>query len=162
VQCSAVLQANRRRARRLYPAELASVVSIFARSPVPGQGPGLPLTVVAPWPFSHPDLQIPIIDQSACCSRAMASEQAYGVTPPISVQLPTEAELRQSDALLEELKRQKTFESPAETAKRSVNVFQARRDHHLIHSLQRRSPSVDSNHLRCVRPSSRRRKRTQE
>ncbi|KAJ4018990.1 polynucleotide adenylyltransferase [Fusarium irregulare] len=48
----------------------------------------------------------------------MASEQAYGVTPPISVQLPTEAELRQSDALLEELKRQKTFESPAETAKR--------------------------------------------
>lgn len=48
----------------------------------------------------------------------MASEQAHGVTPPISVQLPTEAELRQSDALLEELKRQKTFESPAETAKR--------------------------------------------
>ncbi|KAM0501507.1 hypothetical protein ACHAP8_004495 [Fusarium lateritium] len=48
----------------------------------------------------------------------MSSEQAFGVTPPISVQLPTEAELRQSDALLEELKRQKTFESPAETAKR--------------------------------------------
>ncbi|KAF5019774.1 hypothetical protein F66182_8211 [Fusarium sp. NRRL 66182] len=48
----------------------------------------------------------------------MASEQAYGVTPPISVQLPTEAELRQSDALLEELKRQKTFESPSDTAKR--------------------------------------------
>ncbi|KAF4466746.1 poly(A) polymerase [Fusarium albosuccineum] len=50
----------------------------------------------------------------------MATEQAFGVTPPISVQLPTEAESRASDALLEELKRQKTFESPADTAKRQV------------------------------------------
>ncbi|GFP60505.1 poly(A) polymerase pla1 [Trichoderma asperellum] len=42
----------------------------------------------------------------------MASEQVYGVTPPISVNLPTEAEKRASDALIEELRRQKTFESP--------------------------------------------------
>ncbi|KAH6890308.1 Poly(A) polymerase central domain-containing protein [Thelonectria olida] len=48
----------------------------------------------------------------------MASEQAYGVTPPISVALPTEAEIRVSNALIEELKNQKTFESPADTAKR--------------------------------------------
>ncbi|KAL7929472.1 Poly(A) polymerase [Trichoderma chlorosporum] len=48
----------------------------------------------------------------------MASEQAYGVTPPISVTLPTEAEKRASDALIEELRRQKTFESPSETDKR--------------------------------------------
>ncbi|PON21222.1 Poly(A) polymerase pla1 [Trichoderma gamsii] len=42
----------------------------------------------------------------------MASEQVYGVTPPISVNLPTEAEKRASDALKDELRRQKTFESP--------------------------------------------------
>ncbi|PTB35404.1 uncharacterized protein TrAFT101_011281 [Trichoderma asperellum] len=48
----------------------------------------------------------------------MASEQVYGVTPPISVNLPTEAEKRASDALIEELRRQKTFESPSETDKR--------------------------------------------
>ncbi|EGR44367.1 uncharacterized protein TRIREDRAFT_70546 [Trichoderma reesei QM6a] len=48
----------------------------------------------------------------------MASEQNYGVTPPISVTLPTEAENRASDALLEELRRQKTFESPSDTEKR--------------------------------------------
>lgn len=52
----------------------------------------------------------------------MASEQAYGVTPPISVQLPTDAENRVSDSLIEELKRQKTFESQAETDKRWVSV----------------------------------------
>ncbi|KAL6792496.1 Poly(A) polymerase [Trichoderma sp. SZMC 28013] len=48
----------------------------------------------------------------------MASEQVYGVTPPISVTLPTEAEKRASDALIEELRRQKTFESPSDTQKR--------------------------------------------
>ncbi|RSL59130.1 hypothetical protein CEP54_007407 [Fusarium duplospermum] len=48
----------------------------------------------------------------------MTTDQAYGVTPPISAQLPTDAELRATDALLEELKRQKTFESQADTAKR--------------------------------------------
>ncbi|KAH6604086.1 hypothetical protein Trco_007532 [Trichoderma cornu-damae] len=50
----------------------------------------------------------------------MASEQVFGVTPPISVNLPTEAEKRASDALIEELRRQKTFESPAETDKRQA------------------------------------------
>ncbi|ETR97035.1 Poly(A) polymerase [Trichoderma reesei RUT C-30] len=50
----------------------------------------------------------------------MASEQNYGVTPPISVTLPTEAENRASDALLEELRRQKTFESPSDTEKRHL------------------------------------------
>ncbi|KAI9167322.1 Poly(A) polymerase pla1 [Paramyrothecium foliicola] len=48
----------------------------------------------------------------------MTSEQVYGVTPPISLLLPTEAEKRASDALIEELKRQKTFESPSDTQKR--------------------------------------------
>lgn len=92
----------------------------------------------------------------------MASEQAYGVTPPISVQLPTEAELRQSDALLEELKRQKTFESPAETAKRSVEMSRMIKDQFLKCWLQRRSSGFYSNYLRCVCSSSRPRERTQK
>jgi len=41
-----------------------------------------------------------------------------GVTPPIKSDLPTREELDRTAALLEELKRQKTFESPAETNKR--------------------------------------------
>ncbi|EFY87502.1 Poly(A) polymerase [Metarhizium acridum CQMa 102] len=48
----------------------------------------------------------------------MSSDQVFGVTPPISVGLPTEAEKRASDALIEELRRQKTFESPSDTQKR--------------------------------------------
>ncbi|KAK2612957.1 polynucleotide adenylyltransferase [Conoideocrella luteorostrata] len=48
----------------------------------------------------------------------MLSDQVYGVTPPISVALPTEAEKRASDTLIEELRRQKTFESPSDTQKR--------------------------------------------
>ncbi|TDZ20897.1 Poly(A) polymerase pla1 [Colletotrichum orbiculare MAFF 240422] len=45
-------------------------------------------------------------------------ERAYGVTPPISTALPTEGENQMTQALIEELRKQNTFESPAETAKR--------------------------------------------
>ncbi|KAG6015904.1 hypothetical protein E4U54_002744 [Claviceps lovelessii] len=48
----------------------------------------------------------------------MSSNQVFGVTPPISIGLPTEAEKRASDGLIEELRRQKTFESPSDTQKR--------------------------------------------
>ncbi|KAH7313263.1 Poly(A) polymerase central domain-containing protein [Stachybotrys elegans] len=48
----------------------------------------------------------------------MTNEQIFGVTPPMNVNLPTEAEKRASEALIEELKRQKTFESPSDTQKR--------------------------------------------
>ncbi|UNI19690.1 Polynucleotide adenylyltransferase [Purpureocillium takamizusanense] len=48
----------------------------------------------------------------------MASDRVYGVTPPLSLSLPTEAEKRASDTLIEELRRQKTFESPSDTEKR--------------------------------------------
>ncbi|CRK13583.1 hypothetical protein HYQ45_002941 [Verticillium longisporum] len=41
-----------------------------------------------------------------------------GVTPPISTALPTDAEHATNKTMLEELKQQKTFESPAETQKR--------------------------------------------
>ncbi|KAH7131365.1 Poly(A) polymerase central domain-containing protein [Dactylonectria estremocensis] len=50
----------------------------------------------------------------------MAGDQAFGVTPPISIVLPTESEKRASDTLIEELKNQKTFESPSDTDKRQV------------------------------------------
>ncbi|KAF6843672.1 hypothetical protein CMUS01_01864 [Colletotrichum musicola] len=49
-----------------------------------------------------------------------SEERAYGVTPPISTALPTEAENQTTQALIEELRKQNTFESPAETAKRQV------------------------------------------
>lgn len=50
----------------------------------------------------------------------MSGEQVFGVTPPISVSLPTENEKRVSESLIEELRRQKTFESPSDTQKRSA------------------------------------------
>jgi poly(A) polymerase len=46
------------------------------------------------------------------------SEIIYGVTPPISTTLPTEAEKRLNNALHQELRAQGTFESPQETEKR--------------------------------------------
>ncbi|KAL2202006.1 Poly(A) polymerase [Sarocladium strictum] len=45
----------------------------------------------------------------------MASSKPLGVTAPISDKLPTDAEKRYSDSLIEELRRQKTFESPSDT-----------------------------------------------
>ncbi|KAK7417416.1 polynucleotide adenylyltransferase [Neonectria magnoliae] len=50
----------------------------------------------------------------------MAGDQAFGVTPPISIVLPTESEKRASDALIVELRNQKTFESPSDTQKRQI------------------------------------------
>jgi len=46
------------------------------------------------------------------------TERVFGVTPPISNNLPTEGEKRSNDMLTKELKAQGTFESAAETAKR--------------------------------------------
>jgi len=42
----------------------------------------------------------------------------WGVTPPISLSLPTDAELAANDALVAELKRQNNFEGTEETEKR--------------------------------------------
>ncbi|KAI1106907.1 Poly(A) polymerase [Jackrogersella minutella] len=46
------------------------------------------------------------------------SEQIWGITPPISSALPTAVETHSTHLLLEELRRQNTFESAAETNKR--------------------------------------------
>jgi poly(A) polymerase len=42
----------------------------------------------------------------------------WGVTPPISMTLPTSEELSANDDLIAELKLQNNFESPAETERR--------------------------------------------
>ncbi|KAM0819247.1 putative Poly(A) polymerase central domain-containing protein [Seiridium cardinale] len=47
-----------------------------------------------------------------------SSEKSYGVTPPIATALPTPAETQSTNALLEELKRQGTYETTEETNKR--------------------------------------------
>lgn len=52
------------------------------------------------------------------------AERVYGVTPPISTALPTEAEKRMHDALHKELRAQGTFESPAETEQRKKVISQ--------------------------------------
>lgn len=44
----------------------------------------------------------------------------YGVTPPITTLPPTEKEIERNQALIEELKKQNSFESPEETHKRCV------------------------------------------
>ena len=54
----------------------------------------------------------------------MASTQTrqWGVTPPISFSLPTDAEIDIDDALIAELKRQNNFETSDETEKRYVSL----------------------------------------
>lgn len=47
-------------------------------------------------------------------------DEAYGITPPISVAKPTEADLRQSKELEETLRQYGMFESPEESEKRYV------------------------------------------
>ncbi len=52
----------------------------------------------------------------------MASTQTrqWGVTPPITFGLPSDAEIATNDALIAELKRQNNFETSEETEKRYV------------------------------------------
>ena len=42
----------------------------------------------------------------------------WGVTPPISLNLPNDTEIASNDALISELKQQNNFESSEETEKR--------------------------------------------
>jgi len=52
------------------------------------------------------------------------TERVYGVTPPISTNLPTENEKRMHHLLHEELRAQGTFETPAETEERKKVIAQ--------------------------------------
>ena len=49
---------------------------------------------------------------------ATSQNRQWGVTPPISTTLPTDAELAANDDLIAELKRQDNFEGSDETEKR--------------------------------------------
>ena len=53
------------------------------------------------------------------------SQQQWGITPPVSMDLPTEHELKLNEEMLEELKRQNNFETPegAEKRKRVLEHF---------------------------------------
>lgn len=51
----------------------------------------------------------------------------YGVTGPLSTALPTEAEKKQTDLLLDELRRENNFEEQAETNKRYVSLLSTAR-----------------------------------
>jgi poly(A) polymerase len=51
----------------------------------------------------------------------MAGEKSYGQTPPLSMALPSEADKRSNEALIQELRNQGTFEAPPETQKRCVS-----------------------------------------
>jgi poly(A) polymerase len=52
----------------------------------------------------------------------MAAIQQWGVTPPVSMTFPTEADIAINDALVEELKTQNNFERPEETKKRYTSI----------------------------------------
>jgi poly(A) polymerase len=47
-------------------------------------------------------------------------DQRLGITPPISTTLPTEQDNQANTAMVEELRRQNTFESPSDTQKRQA------------------------------------------
>ncbi|KAI9646077.1 polynucleotide adenylyltransferase [Ciborinia camelliae] len=51
---------------------------------------------------------------------ATAAPKQLGITPPLSTALPTDAEKKATDALIEELTRQNNFESRADTDKRTA------------------------------------------
>ena len=47
-----------------------------------------------------------------------SGQQQWGITPPVSMDLPSEAELKLNEEMLEELKRQNNFETPEGVEKR--------------------------------------------
>ena len=51
----------------------------------------------------------------------MAAQKQWGLTSPITLAFPTEAELQLTESLLAELKEQKTFEAAEATDKRYVS-----------------------------------------
>ena len=53
----------------------------------------------------------------------MAAQKQWGLTAPISTNFPSESELQLNEALLAELKDQKTFEAVEETERRYVGCL---------------------------------------
>lgn len=73
---------------------------------------------------------------------ATPQNRQWGVTPPISMGLPSDAELAANDALIAELKRQNNFEGSDETEKRYL-VFDFDEYHQLISPNQKEYPSIN-------------------
>ncbi|KAI1082189.1 Poly(A) polymerase central domain-containing protein [Whalleya microplaca] len=69
------------------------------------------------WPSMEP---VQFADEWARLYSMATQDKTWGITPPISVALPTAAETRSTDVLLDELKRQDTFETQSETLKRKT------------------------------------------
>lgn len=82
----------------------------------------LRITPQVPSRFLNAELNFPASFQATPRLRIMATGQTkpLGVTAPLSMALPTEAENQASNALIEELKRQKNYESAVETQNRYV------------------------------------------
>jgi poly(A) polymerase len=78
-----------------------------------------------------------------------ANNQQWGMTPPVSVELPTSDEIKLNDALMDELKNQGNFESPEATARRQevLRHFQRVTEAFVKHVAQKRNlaPSVIEN-----------------
>ena len=49
---------------------------------------------------------------------AAPAQKQWGITPPVSTDLPTDKDVKLNQDLMEELKRQKNFETPEGTEKR--------------------------------------------
>lgn len=64
---------------------------------------------------SHPPFNT---DSGLTITMATPGVKPLGVTAPLSMAMPTEAENQASNALIEELKRQNNYESAADTNKR--------------------------------------------
>jgi poly(A) polymerase len=75
--------------------------------------------------------------------------QQWGITPPVSTELPTNEEITLNDALMLELKRQGNFESNEDTEKRkrTIDHFQRVTEAFVKHVAQKRgfAPSVIEN-----------------
>lgn len=56
---------------------------------------------------------------------ATAAPKQLGITPPLSTALPTDAEKRATDALIEELTKENNFESRADTDKRYATLAES-------------------------------------
>ena len=79
---------------------------------------------------------------------AAPGAKPLGVTAPLSLALPTEAENQASNALIEELKRQNNYESTADTNKRCVYRPQLRSSSYWCSSLS--SSSYRTIHIRSL------------
>jgi hypothetical protein len=63
-------------------------------------------------------LLLSLLEYRSTTIMATGGAKQLGVTPPLSMAMPTDAENQASNALIEELKREKNYESTAETQKR--------------------------------------------